>query len=609
MNTNLGGGWSLTEFGRFLVEKADVLNTAAIKEIPFGKTNPVSGERCVLRADSAHDVACVVALAAGLGWQGKRKFEIECAVARSLGLALPSAPGALQKSDITRAWDTDEAKARLFDELRLLEAHWPLQDIARDDKGQPRKDGVTKLPLAELSAAKVGTFLRDGKFADLLSGLDLADPAQQRALRDALCSRTTHPVRLSVDAGSGRDDVYGGFTKRDTVATHEMFQGTVSEQDYGVAQRPALTCSAGFHHQDWLALTSVNHQGQDVLLADLLKHDCALREEVGAILGRWAGGFGFCGHVTLLETLASFDDAELSGEPQLFCGAPDALAVVAPLMPVGLPFELARARKSLDALHQARTRPAEIQQKELELGAAQAAAKAIKSRKDSSFAEGRAERAVALAAAEKLVKEKELELKAANASTLFVPSYHLTLGGGNPQNLASGLTSEIHRMPLYTRIGPRPRHAKASGKVFHPESLLSAPDLRKDAAVKKLANGGDQVPGKRERRALFLEWSLLTMAPLIEVCVSWREASEWGSESLSPGARSHLLADSSVHAKFIVGCDLNVHEASEAFQPLAQEVVGHIKDALRNAAPNVSFDEYDPEIAAAALAAVLMERA
>lgn len=597
--------WSLQDFGAFLKDEGNSLKNAELKQIPFFSVHPLTGQSITLRADSPAEVAQCLAMAASLAYLDKRKVELEEAVAQVLGLAALSKDKAERQRQMDRLWTDPAAVQALAARVSELEQTWLLQSAVRKTDGSLDLDAEARLPRIQVSALKLGELLGRACFAEMLAGVALGAEDALKATTEALASRATHLVKLSVDSGSSRADVKGGYFKKTRTSADSLFLGSVSEQDYLSPVEPALTCNAAYQSKDWLALTQIQHHGQTYRLADLLRSNESLRNDVEAVLSNWPG---VQGHVELLQTLASFKDGDFSGEPQLFCGDKADTGVVAPLMPLALLQELLRAKGSLRDAHELAHAQAQDELQSV-VAAAQQRLQALKDVGAKGYAEGKVAYAVELAAAKATLDEAKEASKRVGSPYLSVPSFTLLIGGATPRNLASGLTTAVHNASIFTEVREKSRRAAVSAKVFYPASLLATPSIGLTKLPAALGANPAGAAARRSRATLFSAWALQALEPLLALREAWELGHVDRPEALEYDALQVLVERTDAKALFVKGSDVSGKAAQELFLPLIREVSSRIKDGLQEAFKKESFGAFDDEILDVVTSVVLVERA
>lgn len=572
---------TLREYGGFLLAHADNLTTAGVKSIPFAGRNPVTGEPTSLVATSIAELAQVLLFTLGLSYMDKKKTQLTKA------MALPPA---------------DQAA-----ELAQLEASWPLQVLVRKSDGTPDLDKTSKLPRLEVDAKKLGTVLQQGDLAALVNNVDLAAPQELKAIVEAISSRATHPVKLSVDSGASRADVKGGFVKVDHIRAAVGFAGSVSEQDYLVDATPALTCSASYQSKDWLALTRVFYEGQEQVLCDRLNRDEALRAQ---LLDELTKDSRVQGAAQLLGILGTAEAAGFSGEPQVFCGDSQKMHALAPLMPLSLLGEALRAKNSLREMHDAGD-ALEAEKVAAQIVDAQAKVEALKAAAKSKDKVEKATAKAQLEEAREAVATLKLRERALTKGFLSIPTFTLLFGGTTPRNLASGLSTAVHSAALFTRIRERQVRAAVSNKAFLPNSLVTEPNVEARKLPKAFAE--NTAAAKAVRKSFFAGLASAALQPLIALREAWDEPDWEAHTALYEKARAELdhgkLHDA-VIGWFVKGdTGLTGTAAREAFKPLIADVCTQVRRALARAFPATAFGDFESELQEAACAVVLMERA
>lgn len=572
---------SLRDFGTFLALQPPDFPASAIKAIPFRGVNPKTGERAVLHAETPRDLASALAMALGLAYLDKKKDVLK----------------PLQSENLP----ANELKARLTE----LDEAWLVQVTVRKSDGSPALDSENNIR-TQLSAPKLGALLAAGRVGELLIGRDLGNPADIKAIAEALPSRATHLVKLSVDSGSARAEVRGGYFKSAPVLVPEVGHGSVSEEDFLTENTVALTCNAGFQVKDWLAFTSVQFGQRRGCLVDMLVADVALREEVATVL---EADFQVQGIRAFMDSLDALRSGEFSGEPQLFCMDANRTAAVAPLMPLALPLELLRANAALRALREEGLVAEKAAAESAEAAATEALAQ-LKGVGAKSYPEGKAAYTEALKAAKDHLAEAKVATKRAGKNFLFIPTYTLMLGGSSPQNIGSGLTSAIHKSPILTRIRERVKRADIGNKAFHPRHLLATPRIQLARLPVYLEPTATTAPQRQQRKALFSGLALESLAPLMELREAWELEDAPTIQALYAEVLPQIEVLPDGKNLFVKGAPgLTGKKAVEAFAPLISDVSARIKDSLRGAFPKASLSHLDGEVRAAAQAVVLMERA
>ena len=572
---------SLRDFGNLLVGASQPLKNSEIKQLPFSCVHPLTGAPAVLCATSIEDLAEVLAFVIGLSFLDKKK-------------------------DVLKELQERQLSAADFDvELRSLEQGWLVQSVARKGDGSVEIDQESKLPRVQIDAVKLGTVLRSGSARSLLGGVNFSAESGIGALKEARSSRATHLVKLAVDSGASRPDVKGGYFKASPIVTGDEFLGSVSEQDYLVAVTPALTCNAAYQSKDWLALTVVRYQNAEGRLADLLSADSVLRSQVQSVMAGWEGVAGLD---AIFDVLATFTPGTFSGEPQLFCGDGDDISAVALLMPMALPQELLRAKSALKAAHeqdlQLTTDAAQAEQ-----DTAEAAVQQLKDVAPKDYPQGKAAHAAALKTAKQALADAKAQTRKAGKGFLSIPSFTLPVGGANPRNIASGLTTAVHGAAVFTAVRERAPRAAIGSKVYYPASLVATPDIQLTKVPAVLGANPTGAASRRSRAALFSAWALEALAPLMSLREAWNQGDAQNRDALEAAALATLAARTDAKAMFVKGSAATGVAAQTAFSSLVDEVSVSIKDGLRRAFKNESFGAFDAELRAAVTSVVLMERA
>lgn len=572
---------SLRDFGNLLVGASQPLKNSELKKLPFSCVHPLTGAPAVLCATSIEDLAEVLAFVAGLSFLDKKK-------------------------DVLKELQDRQLSASDFDvELRSLEQGWLVQSVARKGDGSVEVDQESKLPRVQIDAAKLGTVLQSGSARSLLRGVNFAAESGIGALKEALSSRATHLVKLAVDSGASRPDVKGGYFKGSAVVTGGEFLGSVSEQDYLVAGTPALTCNAAYQSKDWLALTVVRHQNAEGRLVDLLSADSDLRSQVRTVMASWTD---IAGLDALFDALASFTAGTFSGEPQLFCGDGDSISAVALLMPMALPQELLRAKSALKAAHE-NGLALEVAAAQAEQDAAETAVQQLKDVSPKDYPQGKAAHAAALKTAKQALADAKAAVRKAGKGFLSIPSFTLLVGGANPRNIASGLTTSVHNAAVFTAVRERAPRAAIGSKVYYPASLVATPDIRLTKVPAVLGASPTGAASRRSRAALFAAWALEALAPLMALREAWSLGEVQSRDALEAAALETLAARTDAKALFVRGSDMTGLAAQAAFSSLVDEVSVCIKNGLRRAFKNESFGAFDSELRDTVCSVVLMERA
>jgi hypothetical protein len=195
---------------------------------------------------------------------------------------------------------------------------------------------------------------------------------------------------------------------------------------------------------------------------------------------------------------------------------------------------------------------------------------------------------------------------------LTIPTFPLMLGGSSPQNIGSGLTSAIHTSPVFTRIRDRAQRAVVGNKVFHPDSLLCVPTLRLEKLPACLADGADNAAARNSRKALFSQWALASLSPLLELREAWEQGSQPAAGALHDEAvtKFELLVEAKdprmLFVKGAPGVTGNV--AVETFKPITNKVVSQLKEAVRRTFKDAPINHLDDELRSAVESLVLRER-
>lgn len=572
---------SLRDFGKLLAGVSQPLKNSELKQLPFSCVNPLTGAPSVLCAANVEDLAELLAVVTGLSFLDKKKVVLK----------------ELQALQLSSA-DFDA-------QLRGLEQGWLVQSVARKADGSVEVDQESKLPRVQIDTAKLGAVLQSGLARTLLEGLDFTADSGVNSLAEVLSSRATHLVKLAVDSGASRPDVKGGYFKVSQVATGDEFLGSVSEQDYRVPGTPALTCNAAYQSKDWLALTIVRYQNSEGRLADLLNANALLRGQVQAVMATWTQ---LSGLDAIFDVLATFTPGTFSGEPQLFCGDGDDISAVALLMPMALPQELLRAKSALKAAHeqdlQLTTDAAQAEQ-----DTAEAAVQQLKDVAPKDYPQGKAAHAAALKTAKQALADAKAQARKAGKGFLSIPSFTLPVGGANPRNLASGLTTAVHGAAVFTAVRERAPRAAIGSKVYYPASLVATPDIQLTKVPAVLGANPTGAASRRSRAALFSAWALEALAPLMSLREAWNQGDAQNRDALEAAALATLAARTDAKAMFVKGSAATGVAAQTAFSSLVDEVSVSIKDGLRRAFKNESFGAFDAELRAAVTSVVLMERA
>lgn len=583
----------LSAFGRYLAQPEKSLATSHVRALAFYCKDPETECPAVLSADSPEELAQVLALMLGLAYLDNKK-----AALKELETERLSAGAYAQK-------------------LQALEDAWLVQSLNRDKKtNEPKISLESKLPEVLLNVTKLGQLLARNEATHLLQGIDFADPKGLQSLENALASRATHVVKLSVDSGASRDDVKGGFFKGHAVATGPEFEGSICEQDYQAPGIGALTCNAADQSNSWLAFTSVHFDGQIQRLPQLLAMRPDVHEPVLAHLIQGLAKFGQsnpAGLAKVFEALAAPRESTFSGEPQLFCQGESGASVVAPLMPLSLLQELLRAKESLREAYRKPLLEAAAIAAEEEAQKLQVLTE-LKAQDADSFPGGKAAFKLSVKDANEAHTQAKAAAKVAEERAkkgfLAVPNFTLMLGGSTPRNVASGLTTAIHSASILTLVREPKSRAEVGNKVFYSASLLAVPRILETKVPAVFTSKKLGAQSKRERRSLFANWALQALEPLLDLREVWRQEQADTDPELESSAREVLAERNDAKAVFAKGSAHVAGKAAEAlFEDLVREVCGLVKEGLRNAFPKEAFGEFDAELYEEAMRVVLAERA
>lgn len=578
---------TLRELGKILCASEKGLPVPAIREIPFYGRHPVSKEPAVLSAKSIKDLASIYAWAIGLAYLNNKKDELRALEAKKLS-----------KDDYAK-------------ELAEIESAWLVQTISRSQEGVPKTDPESGLPTVLLDANKLGALLSQDQAARLIEGLILDEEGALKSLRSALASRATHPVKLSVDAGSSRSDVKGGYFKAADVELGEAFSGSLTEQDYLVPGIGALTCNAADQSNAWIAFTAVHYEGKTLRLPQLLLERPELLDDIAEELGKTSNDKESAAR--LLGEIAAPRESEFSGEPQVFCSDATQIVAIAPLMPLSLPDELLRAKSALkDAFTEPLQEAAQLAEEAQET--ADAAHVALKEADPAQYPGGKAAHKAAVKAATAALAAAKAEAKVASEIAkkhfLSIPTFTLPIGGANPRNIASGLTKSLHNAPIYTVVREQKPTPAVGNKVFYPASLIVVPKIAQTVLPAAFHPGARGATHKQKRKAYFAAWAIAALEPLLDLKEAWEQLEAGGDPSLHPDAYELLSARSDAKALFAKGTEkVTGNAALKLFEDLIREVSVSVKDAVGKAFPGAPLGEYEAELREVVARTVLAERA